>query len=265
MSRKNKRYHTLGRKKTKTFNRQTEIESLSMALVLNGHAIEEGPKRKSWHVKDVKHIQPMRPAQSVLFNAWRGGNHICAYGSAGTGKTFLSLYLALREVLNKQHSNIIIVRSAVPTRDVGFLPGTLEEKIAYYETPYHDIMCELLGKASTYQDMKDAGLITFMSTTCIRGITWDDAIIVIDEGENMTIHEIDSIMTRVGQNTRVMFNGDVKQTDLNGRQGNICGIGDAIKVFDKMAAFETVQFFKEDIVRSDFVKEWITISEEVLM
>ena len=200
-----------------------------------------------------------------MFHAWFNDKNLCAYGSAGTGKTFLALYLAINEVIQKRQHRIIIVRSAVPTREVGFLPGDLEEKTALYELPYHDIMWELVGRHSTYQDMKDAGLIEFVTTSFIRGLTWDNAIVIVDEAENMTFHEIDSIMTRVGENTRVIVAGDIKQTDLDGsRKNGTSGIQDSIKVFDKMGGFECIAFNKYDIVRSDFVKSWIIASEEVL-
>lgn len=258
-----KRRQNHGRAKAR-HNSRTEIESLSLALSLNGKAQEEGHKRKHWSMHDLKTIKPLTVAQEDLFHAWFNDKHICAYGSAGTGKTFLALYLALSEVLNRQQSHIIIVRSAVPTRDVGFLPGTLEEKTALYELPYHDILADLVGRNSTYADMKEAGLIEFVSTSFIRGLTWDNAVVIIDEGENMTFHEIDSIMTRVGENTRIIFTGDLKQTDLDGKKGNVSGMADAIQVFNKMDKFECVNFTKHDIVRSAFVKSWIIASEEVV-
>lgn len=253
----------MARKKCRN-GKKHEIENLSTALMMNGQAIHEGPKRKHWSPHDIKTIKPLTPAQEDTFHSWYNNDHVCLHGSAGTGKTFLALYLAATEVLARRQNRIIIVRSAVPTREIGFLPGTVEEKMAQYELPYHDIMHELLGKASTYQDMKDAGTIEFMSTSFIRGLTWDNAIIVVDEGENMTFHEIDSIMTRVGENSRVIFTGDLVQTDLDGskRLGE-SGMADALEIFCGMEDFECVQFSVHDIVRSDFVKSWIVASEEV--
>lgn len=253
------------RKKSRRNSRQAELKSLSMALTLNGAAqIENNNRKKSWNIRDLKNIKPLTPAQEDLFHAWHNNKHTCAHGSAGSGKTFLALYLALSEILTNQQNRIIIVRSAVPTRDVGFLPGTLDEKVAQYETPYHNILYELIGRPSTYSDMKEQGLIEFMTTSFIRGLTWDNAIVIVDEGENMTFHEIDSIMTRIGTNSRIIFAGDLKQTDLDGKKGNVTGMSDAIRVFSEMKDFECVQFNKHDIVRSDFVKSWITASETVL-
>lgn len=243
--------------------RQAVVETLELALVNNGRAMEENQKRKRWSIHDIKKVKPLTPTQDDMFHAWYNNQHICAHGSPGTGKSFLSLYLAITEVLEKQQQRIIIVRSAVPTREVGFFPGTLEEKVSEYELPYHDIMYELIGRKSTYQDMKDAGLIEFKTTSFLRSLTWDNSIIIVDEAQNMSIHEINSIMTRLGENSRIMFLGDIKQTDLDGKKSGVTGMPEALKVIDIMKEFETVQFTKYDIVRSDFVKSWITASEEI--
>ncbi len=244
-------------------SRQAEIETLSLALVQNGRAMEEGNRRKHWSKHDIKTIQPLTPRQEDMFHAWYNDFNICAHGTAGTGKTFLALYLAIIEVLEKRQQKIIIVRSAVPTRDIGFLPGTLEEKVALYEKPYRDMLWELVGRVSTYQDMKEVGLIEFETTSFIRGLTWDNAIVVIDEGENMTYHEIDSIMTRLGENTRIIFTGDIKQTDLDGKRNGVCGIATALKIYNNMAEFEIIPFNKFDIIRGPLVKSWIIASEEI--
>lgn len=243
--------------------RMRDIEFLTQALEHNGHAIQEGPKRKTWSLKDLKTIKPKTSAQEDLFHAWNHGKHLVAHGSAGTGKTFLAFYLALDEVLNQRARRIIIVRSAVATREVGFLPGTLEEKTAMYELPYKDIAWELMGRPLTYDDMKDAGVVEFMTTSFVRGLTWDNAIVIVDEGQNMTFHEINSVMTRIGENTRIIFTGDTKQTDLDGRKLGCEGMTHALKVFRNMGDFENIEFTKHDIVRSEFCKQWIVACEEM--
>ena len=243
--------------------RQAELEYLEMALCLNGRAIEEGPRRKHWSMHDLKTINPLTPTQEDMFHSWYNGNNICAHGSAGTGKTFLAFYLALTEVLAKRQTRIILVRSAVPTREVGFLPGTLEEKLMQYEQPYHDILWELVGRPSTYRDMKEAGLIEFHSTSFLRGLTWDNAIVIVDEAENLTFHEINSVMTRIGDNTRVIFTGDTNQTDLDGsKRLGAEGLSEAREVFKSMNSFECVEFNVHDIVRGDLVKSWIMACQE---
>lgn len=242
--------------------RTRELEFLQHALESNAHAFTEGPKKKTWSIRDLKTIKPKNNAQEELFHAWYNGKHLVAHGSAGTGKTFLAFYLALQEVLEQRARRIIIVRSAVATREVGFLPGTLEEKTAMYELPYKDIAWELVGRRTTYDDMKEAGLIEFMTTSFVRGLTWDNAIVLVDEGQNMTFHEINSIMTRIGNNTKIIFTGDTKQTDLDGKRLGFEGMTHALKVMKDMDNFESVEFTKFDIVRSEFVKEWITACEE---
>lgn len=241
----------------------SNVKFLNEALTNNAAAVQEGPKKKKWSQHDIKTISPLTATQEEMFHLWYDGFNVTAHGSAGTGKTFLAIYLALQEVIIQQNQQkIILVRSAVPTREIGFLPGGLEEKTALYELPYHDILGELVGRKSTYQDMKDAGIIEFMTTSFIRGLTWDNAIVIIDEGENMTFHEIDSIMTRLGQNSRVIFAGDLKQTDLDGskRLGE-SGMGKFLQVIRNMKGFADVAFTKHDIVRSEFVKSWIMAKE----
>lgn len=251
------------KKSYKRRSKKSEVDYLKDALYANGQAIQEGPKRKSWSTKDLKYIRPKTDAQEEMFQAWYAGKHLCASGSAGTGKTFLALYLALTELFEQRTQRIIIVRSAVATREVGFLPGTLEEKQAMYELPYHDICAELVGRSSTYRDMKEQGVVEFMTTSFVRGLTWDNAIVIVDEGQNMTFHEINSIMTRIGENTRIILTGDTKQTDLDGRKLGIEGMTQALRVFSSMESFASVHFTKYDIVRSEFVKSWIVAVEHI--
>jgi phosphate starvation-inducible PhoH-like protein len=235
-----------------------------MALCLNGSAQQEGPKRKNWNMHDLKTIKPLTPTQEEMFHAWYDENIICAHGSAGTGKTFIAMYLALQEVLEQKQQKIIIVRSAVSTREVGHLPGTLEEKLMQFEQPYHNILWELVGRPSTYNDMKDAGLVEFHSTSFLRGLTWDNAIVVVDEAENLTFHEVDNVMTRLGKNTRIIFTGDTRQTDLDGSKKNGSeGLTEAKKAFAHMKNFATVEFNVHDIVRGEIVKSWIMACETI--
>jgi len=238
--------------------RKAEIMDLELALSLNGMAQMEGPKRKTWSMHDLKTITPLTPTQEDFFHAWINGDNVCAHGSAGTGKTFLAFYLALQDVLARRNNRIIIVRSAVTTREIGHLPGTLEEKLMKFEEPYQDIVWELIGRSSSYQDMKAAGLIEFHSTSFLRGLTWDNAIVILDETENFTFHEIDSVMTRLGNNTRVIVTGDTKQTDLDGsRKLGSEGLSRAKEVFCSMDSFSCIEFTEHDIVRGPLVKSWI--------
>lgn len=241
------------------------IIELSNALVLNGQAQREGPKFKKWTKHDLKQIKPLTPTQNTMFHDFFQGQNIVAYGTAGTGKSYVRLYLAFSELLRPESpfKHIILVRSAVPTRDLGFMPGTLEEKIRLYELPYVNIVTDLFGRHSTYYDMKDVqpSLLHFSTTSYVRSLTWDNAIIIADECQNMTFHEINSVMTRLGENSRIIFAGDAIQTDIN-KKGEQSGIQRLISVRSKMKEFSVVQFTKYDIVRSKIVKSWIEATEE---
>ncbi len=239
------------------------VYQLNEALVSNGRAYEEGPKRKTWSQHDLKSVRPLTTNQQTMFNAFFEGQHICAHGTAGTGKSYVALYLALTDVLDRdtKTEKILIVRSAVPTRDLGHLPGTLEEKTALYEMPYADMFADFMGRKSTYQDMKEAGLVAFATTSYIRGITWDNTIVVVDEGQNMTAHEINSIMTRMGKNSRILFLGDLPQTDLRNKRNEVTGMDSLIRITQRMKQFTNIEYTHEDIVRSAFVRDWIIASE----
>lgn len=235
------------------------------SLALNHQAIAEGPQKKHWTSHDLRTVRPLTPAQEEMFHDFFAGKNICAHGSAGTGKTYVALWLACNELVRKDSDirRIIIVRSAVPGRDVGFVPGTLEEKVALYEVPYRDMFHDFFGRWSSYEDMKEAHLVEFTTTSFIRGVTWDDAIVVVDEGQNMTFHEINTIMTRIGENSRIIFTGDLPQTDLRKTKFDCSGMADFVTVASQMSSFSTVKFTYHDIVRSAFVKEWIIASEQV--
>jgi len=238
-------------------NKRDVTLELECALIDNGRAMEEGPKRKHWSIHDLKTVRPLNATQEEMFREYFEGQHICAHGSAGTGKSYLAVYLALNDLLSPKTDTeqIIIVRSAVPTRDVGHLPGTLEEKTALYELPYKDMFAEFLGHGNSYQDMKDTRLVQFCTTSFIRGLTWDNAVVIIDEVQNMNWLELDSVITRLGKNSRIILCGDtVHQQDLKREQS---GFGNALSVIERLRGFSVIPFTHHDIVRSQFVREWI--------
>lgn len=230
----------------------------------NKRAIAEGPNKKTWSKLDLKSIKPLTDNQHNMFAQYFQGDQLVSYGSAGTGKTYLAFYLAMCDVLdgNRPQNHVVIVRSAVATRDLGHMPGSLEEKTSLFETPYRDILADLFGRVSTYDNMKEANLVRFVTTSYIRGLTWDNAVIIVDEAQNLTWHEINSVMTRVGDNSRVVFTGDLLQTDLNKRTSEKTGMQRLIATTDMMQQFSSVQFTSADIVRSDLVKAWIVASEQ---
>lgn len=224
----------------------------------------EGPRRKNWHFHDLKHITALTESQRIMIDSFNHGDHICAAGSAGTGKTFVAIAIALRAILSgEEQKRLVIVRSVVPTRDIGFLPGTIDEKIAVYEQPYRDILTELTGHVTSYNHMKEASLIEFVPTSFIRGVTWDNCVIVVDEAQNMTDMELHSIMTRVGEGSRVIVAGDTLQNDLlSKRNSETSGFVGFLEMFASLPNAEVITFTKHDIVRSEFVKSWILAREQ---
>ena len=219
--------------------------------------------QKKKQLIDILEIEPRTDNQSLVFDAFDDGNNLLLHGVAGTGKTFISLYLALDGVFNGDDlkRSVTIVRSVVPTRDMGFLPGKEQEKTAVYEQPYEAICKELTNRGDGYQVLKQRGVIKFTTTSYIRGITLDNTIVIVDECQNMTFHELDSIITRVGENTRIIFCGDFRQTDLN-KPHDKSGIKEFMKILSKMSYFSSVEFYYDDIVRSGLVKEYIMAKDE---
>jgi len=208
----------------------------------------------------LRDIVPLTDTQQDVFSAYNSGYNAVLHGCAGTGKTFLSSYLAIRDIINKveQKQKLIIVRSVVPTRDMGFLPGSIAEKSKVYEAPYQAIFTELFGRGDAYEVLKQRHKVQFTTTSFVRGQTWDDAIIIVDEFQNMSWQELNTIITRVGENSRIIFSGDGKQDDLTStRYSTESGAAKFVKVLSQMDSFATVDFGPDDIVRSDFVKEYI--------
>ena len=248
------------REKTTSFKKRS-IKELSNALINNGAAIDEGIKRKKWTRHDLKTIRPLTHPQGDMFESYMNDYDICAYGSAGTGKTLVALYLAMLDVLDesKPVNRVIIVRSIVSTRDPGFLKGTLEEKSAPHECTYPPLFKKMFGKASTYADMKEAGLVEFHTSSFVRGLTWDNAVVVFDEAANTTLDEFDSVVTRLGDESKLYVLGDSKQNDLAHKSG----FTECLRIMDSMGCFSMVRFTSHDVVRSGFVKEWIQTRESL--
>lgn len=215
----------------------------------------------------MKRITPMTKNQEKVVKAYNQGLHIANIGSAGTGKTYLSMALALEEVMDKdEYEKIIIIRSAVQSREQGFMPGSLTEKMGYYETPYQDIVNDLFTRPDAYQIMKGKGMLTFMSTSFVRGLTFDNAIIIVDECQNMTYQELDTVITRVGESSKIIFCGDMKQDDLkiSKHRSDVSGLKDFIRVISKLNDFAVVEFTTDDIVRSGLVKQYLIAKEKEL-
>jgi len=207
---------------------------------------------------DMKTIKPLTDNQKGFFDAYDKAKVMLLHGVAGTGKTYIALYHALEEVLNKQnqYQRVVIVRSAVPSRDIGHLPGDEKEKTEVYTEPYVGICEDLFGRSDAYQRLTEQGAVKFLITSFVRGITLDDSIILVDECQNMTDMELNSIMTRVGERSKIIFCGDFRQTDLY-RKTDMSGLKKFMAIADLMPSFKVFEFGVDDIVRSKLVKEYI--------
>lgn len=212
--------------------------------------------KKTAHGLALKIVTPLTYTQKQVFEYWLD-NHLVLHGIAGTGKTFCALYLALREVLEYgTFDRVVIVRSAVPTRDVGFMPGSLSEKLAVYEQPYMDIVNDLCGRGDAYSILRSKGAVEFMSTSFLRGLTLDRAVVIVDEMQNLGGHELDSITTRIGASSKLVFAGDYRQTDLI-RHAEKAGLASFLRIFSTLKGVETIEFHASDICRSGLVKQYI--------
>ncbi len=215
-------------------------------------------------------IDPLTENQKKLFESYSQGKHLVAYGAAGTGKTFISLYNAIKDVLNEitPYEQIYIVRSLVATREIGFLPGDHEDKSSLYQIPYKNMVKYMFQMPTDtdfemlYGNLKQQETVKFWSTSFIRGTTLDNSIIIVDEFQNLNFHELDSMITRVGENSRIVFCGDATQSDLT-KTNEKNGISDFMNILRKMPSFDVIEFGIDDIVRSGLVKEYLIAKNEL--
>ena len=229
-------------------------------------------RKKPINLDYIRNIDPLTDNQERLFDSYDNGKNIVAYGAAGTGKTFITLYNALQDVLNEKspYEKIYIVRSLVATREIGFLPGDHEDKSSLYQIPYKNMVKYMFEMPTDsdfemlYGNLKNQGTISFWSTSFIRGTTLDNAVIIVDEFQNLNFHELDSIITRVGENTKIMFCGDATQSDLV-KTNEKNGIIDFMRILHQMPSFDIIEFGLEDIVRSGLCKEYLVAKSELGM
>jgi len=227
-------------------------------------------RKKPINLDYIKKIEPLTDNQELYFEKYKLEQNLVAYGCAGTGKTFITLYNALLDVLDpkKPYEKIYIVRSLVATREIGFLPGDHEDKSSLYQIPYKNMvkyMFEMPDDSAfemLYTNLKAQGTISFWSTSFIRGTTFDNAIIIVDEFQNLNFHELDSMITRVGENSKIMFCGDATQSDLV-KTAEKNGIVDFMRILQNMPSFDTIEFSAEDICRSGLVKEYIVAKNQL--
>lgn len=220
------------------------------------------PQQKPIILK-LKEISPKTINQKNVFKSYGFGNSLVCHGSAGTGKTFITMYLALRDIIeNETNQKLILIRSAVQGRQIGFLPGTDKEKIAVYEEPYKAICADLFNNKSAYDMLKTKDIISFESSSFLRGMTFDNSIIIVDECQNATSQELSTIFTRVGTNSKILICGDTKQNDLVQSKYDVSGFHDELKILRKMKSIDIIEFNVNDIVRSGFVKEYLIAKEQ---
>jgi phosphate starvation-inducible protein PhoH len=222
------------------------------------------PKRTEKTIS-LKRISPLTDTQKDAFHFFSQGKNLILHGSAGTGKTFISTSLILGSIFSQKSTpkKLIILRSCVPTREIGFLPGSLQEKLEVYETPYIEIVNDLCNNANAYTNLKTNGTIEFHSTSFLRGLTFENSYILVDEFQNMSFQEIDSVITRLGEGSVIVFCGDTNQCDFNvaGKKKEQSGFERFMKIASMMNDFCSLEFLSSDIVRSGIVARWIIEKE----
>ena len=236
----------------------------SSAPDINGMSAKMIKRKKPINNSFFVPVTPITENQKLMVEQYDAGKHLFAYGCAGTGKTFMALYLALRDVLNEDtpYDKVYIVRSLVATREIGFLPGTHEDKADIYQIPYKNMVRHMFEMPDDnsfdmlYENLKNQETVSFWSTSFLRGTTLDNAIVIVDECQNLHFHELDTIMTRVGQESKIMFCGDAAQSDLQ-RSNERTGVIDFQRILQTMDEFSLIEFGIEDIVRSGIIKSYI--------
>jgi phosphate starvation-inducible protein PhoH and related proteins len=216
-------------------------------------------------LENLRELEPITKNQEKVFKSYEDGYNLCLSGSAGSGKTFLALYLALEDVLNKDtpYDKVVIIRSVVPTRDIGFLPGNETEKLDAYAGPYKGIMTELFADGNAWEKLVNQQFVEFTSTSFIRGITISNAIVIVDEMQNLNFHELDSVITRLGEATKLIMCGDYYQSDFD-KEKDRNGILSFLEIIQRMKYFDHIEFSWEDIVRSGLVREYIMTKEQMV-
>ena len=225
--------------------------------------IQAFPTQQSKNKLNLSNIKPITKRQHDAFVAYEASKNLLMTGSSGTGKTFVAMYLALREILSdfSPYKKLIIVRSTVPTRDIGALPGDISEKVGVYELPYHLICADLFNNDNAYDELKSKSIISFVTTAFIRGVTFSDCIVIVDEYQNMHFEEIFSVITRIGKNCKIILSGDSLQTDY--LKGQKSGFKEITRVLNQMSSFEPIRFNVDDVVRSGLVKEFLILYDSM--
>lgn len=223
------------------------------------------PCTVKFKLDDLRPVEPLTQTQVDFFRAYDQGDYFIAlHGVAGTGKTFIALYKALQEVLTKGnlYHKVVVIRSAVQSRDQGFLPGGIEEKMNQYEMPYIQVAHSFFGRKDAWDILKASERVEFVSTSFIRGMTFDNAIVIFDECQNANWEELNTVITRVGKNSKIIFCGDYRQNDLIRNRNDVSGLKKFLDICLLMPCHTRFEFTVEDICRSSLVKEFIIATLE---
>jgi predicted ribonuclease YlaK len=239
--------------------------SVDLQIVESEHSTKNSKIKTGTHnlrikIDDLKTFDPLTENQKIFFDAYKRQDYFIAlHGVAGTGKTFCALYKALEEVLDRNNpfQKIIVVRSAVQSREIGHLPGDVHEKMEIYQQPYRQICETLFGRRDAWDRLEEQGHIEFISTSFIRGMSWDDAIIIVDECQNCNWEELNTCMTRVGYRSKIIFCGDYRQIDINKKKSDMSGLSKFLDIASLMNSHTRIEFTVDDIVRSSLVKDWV--------
>lgn len=252
-SRKAKRNSSTEGISSAKFNRSTEERIDDME-----------PSKKRWSKHDLCAFRPLTEKQKDSIYAFSSGKHLALLGSAGTGKTFLGIYLASSLMVDpdSQTDKIIVLRTAVQARDQGFVKGDPAEKMDPYSVPYKQAFTKIFGRANSFYDLIKAKKLVFDSTSFLRSVTFDNAVVIFDEAQNAEFREINTVITRLGQNSRLILIGDSLQDDLSKNEES--GLPKFSKIVTQHLPtdFHITTFTSEDIVRSDLVKRWVIGCEE---
>jgi len=244
-------------KRQKQYDDSGENRATDTNRPVNSQVTSNALKLKLDHLQT---FEPLTDNQDLFFGSYKRGDYFMALlGSPGVGKTFLSLYRAIEDVMSRDtpYKEVVIVRSAVQVRDQGYMPGDINEKMEIYEAPYHDIFATLFQRKDAYERLKEQHYVRFISTTALRGVTFDSAIVVVDECQSMTFHELSTVISRTGDRSKIIFVGDLKQNDLVKSKHDVSGLRLFLDVANTMKEFSPVYFTPDDIVRSSLVKSWI--------
>ena len=234
---------------------------------INAEAIDEYKHRQSkWTSHDLREIKPITEPQRQVMEGYIQGNNIVCSGSPGTGKTLIALYLAMNDILQQDspRKKLLIVKSATPSKEIGFLPGDIKAKTEILELPYIDLINYLFKSNKAYESMVNHGLIQFTTTSYIRGLTWSKMIVLYDEAQNSTLQEISSVIGRTGKDTKLIVIGDMFQNDLVSKKYEVSGFDSFLKIAHEMSEFDIVNFTSDDIVRSSLVKSYLKAYERVI-